>query len=73
MHGLDEGRASLKQESAVVFGRRMSLSKWRHRQADHPAGYLLPVARFAGLAWLITAGALLPKARSAAYGLVPEH
>ena len=35
--------------------------------------YLLPVARFAGLAWLITAGALLPKARSAAYGLVPEH
>ena len=35
--------------------------------------YLLPLARFAGLAWLITAGALLPKARSAASGLVPEH
>jgi len=28
--------------------------------------YLLPVARFGGLAWLITAGALLPKTRSAA-------
>jgi hypothetical protein len=32
------------------------------------AAYLLPVARFAGLAWLITAGALLPKTRSAATG-----
>jgi len=29
------------------------------------AAYLLPVARFAGLAWLITAGALLPKTRPA--------
>jgi hypothetical protein len=27
------------------------------------ASYLLPAARFAGLAWLITAGALLPKTR----------
>jgi hypothetical protein len=27
------------------------------------AAYLLPIARFAGLAWLITAGALLPKTR----------
>jgi hypothetical protein len=32
------------------------------------AAYLLPVARFAGLAWLITAGALLPKTRTAATG-----
>ena len=32
------------------------------------AAYLLPVARFAGLAWLITAGALLPKTRSATTG-----
>src|SRR5215467_147298 len=30
------------------------------------AAYLLPVARFAGLAWLITAGALLPKTRPTA-------
>ena len=30
------------------------------------AAYLLPVARFAGLAWLIAAGALLPKSRPAA-------
>ena len=30
------------------------------------AAYLLPVARFAGLAWLITAGALLPTTRSRA-------
>ena len=28
------------------------------------AAYLLPVARFAGLAWLITAGALLPRTRA---------
>ena len=32
------------------------------------AAYLLPVARFAGLAWLIAAGALLPKTRPAATG-----
>ena len=32
------------------------------------AAYLLPVARFAGLAWLITAGALLLKTRSATTG-----
>jgi hypothetical protein len=30
------------------------------------AAYLLPVARFAGLAWLIVAGALLPKTRRGA-------
>lgn len=30
------------------------------------AAYLLPVARFGGLAWLIAAGVLLPKRRSAA-------
>jgi hypothetical protein len=30
------------------------------------AAYLLPVARFAGLAWLIIAGVLLPKTRPAA-------
>jgi hypothetical protein len=35
------------------------------------AAYLLPVARFAGLAWLITAGALLPKTRPAATGSAP--
>jgi hypothetical protein len=33
--------------------------------------YLLPVARFGGLAWLITAGALLPRTRSAATGPNP--
>ena len=33
--------------------------------------YLLPVARFAGLAWLITAGAQLPKTRPAAAGTSP--
>jgi hypothetical protein len=33
--------------------------------------YLLPVARFGGLAWLITAGALLPKIRPAATGPNP--
>jgi len=32
------------------------------------AAYLLPVARFAGLAWLITAGVLLPKTRAAGPG-----
>ena len=35
------------------------------------AAYLLPVARFAGLAWLITAGVLLPKTRPAAAGPGP--
>ena len=35
------------------------------------AAYLLPVARFAGLAWLITAGALLPKTRPVATGPGP--
>jgi len=33
--------------------------------------YLLPVARFGGLAWLITAGALLPKIRPAGTGPNP--
>jgi hypothetical protein len=33
--------------------------------------YLLPVARFGGLAWLITAGVLLPKIRPAATGPNP--
>ena len=36
------------------------------------AAYLLPIARFAGLAWLITAGALLPKTRPAPAGPGPE-
>jgi len=35
------------------------------------AAYLLPVARFAGLAWLIIAGALLPKTRLPATGPDP--
>ena len=32
------------------------------------AAYLLPAARFAGLAWLITAGVLLPQTRAVAAG-----
>jgi hypothetical protein len=35
------------------------------------AAYLLPAARFAGLAWLIIAGALLPKTRPAPAGPGP--